>query len=46
MIRACDYEVLGHFTLPESAWWEPYYQPLEERLRLRAGGMLRSRRSW
>ncbi len=33
VIRACDYEVLGHFTLPESAWWEPYYHPLEERLR-------------
>jgi SAM-dependent methyltransferase len=33
VIRACDYEVLGHFTLPESAWWEHYYHPLEERLR-------------
>ncbi|MCX5644593.1 MAG: class I SAM-dependent methyltransferase [Phycisphaerae bacterium] len=32
-IRACDYEVIGHFTLPESAWWEHYYHPLEERLR-------------
>jgi SAM-dependent methyltransferase len=33
-IRACGYEVVGHFTQPESAWWEPYYQPLEERLGL------------
>jgi SAM-dependent methyltransferase len=32
-IRACNYEVIGHFTLPEAAWWEPYYHPLEERLR-------------
>jgi len=32
-IRACGYEVLGHFTLPEAAWWEPFYHPLEERLR-------------
>jgi SAM-dependent methyltransferase len=32
-IRACDYEVIGHFTLPESAWWEHYYHPLEARLR-------------
>ena len=32
VIQACDYEVLGHFTLPESAWWEHYYHPLEERL--------------
>jgi SAM-dependent methyltransferase len=33
VIRACDYEVIGHFILPESAWWEHYYHPLEERLR-------------
>jgi len=31
-IKACGYELLGHFTLPESSWWEPYYQPLEGRL--------------
>jgi len=32
-MRAGGYEVIGHFTQPESAWWEPYYHPLEERLR-------------
>lgn len=32
-IRACGYEILGCFTLPESTWWEPYYRPLEGRLR-------------
>jgi ubiquinone/menaquinone biosynthesis C-methylase UbiE len=26
------YEVLGHFALPEDAWWIEYYGPLEERL--------------
>ena len=31
-IKSCGYEVLGHFTLPESAWWTPYYHPLEDRL--------------
>ncbi len=31
-IRACGYEVVGHFPQPESAWWELYYHPLEERL--------------
>lgn len=31
-IESCGYEVLGHFTLPESAWWTPYYHPLEDRL--------------
>jgi len=25
-------ELAGHFTLPESAWWDYYYQPLESRL--------------
>jgi cyclopropane fatty-acyl-phospholipid synthase-like methyltransferase len=32
-IRACGYEPLGHFTVPESAWWTSYYHPVEERLR-------------
>jgi hypothetical protein len=32
-IEGCGYEIIGHFTQPESAWWEPYYHPLEERLR-------------
>jgi len=31
-IKSCGYELLGHFTLPESAWWVPYYHPLEDRL--------------
>ncbi len=25
-------QVLGHFTLPEEAWWEHYYGPMEARL--------------
>jgi ubiquinone/menaquinone biosynthesis C-methylase UbiE len=36
-IPPLGYEVLGHFPLPEDAWWVEYYHPLEERLtRLRA----------
>lgn len=31
-IKASGYEVLGHFTLPQSAWWDHYYHPLEDRL--------------
>ncbi len=31
-IRASGYELLGHFTLPDSAWWESYYTPLEAKL--------------
>jgi len=33
LIKSCGFEVIGHFTLPESAWWEQYYHPLEDRLR-------------
>ena len=32
IIPRCGYKVLGHFPLPEDAWWEEYYHPLEERL--------------
>ena len=27
------YEVLGQFALPENAWWDDYYTPIEARLR-------------
>jgi SAM-dependent methyltransferase len=26
------YETVGHFTLPPSAWWDDYYQPLQRNL--------------
>jgi SAM-dependent methyltransferase len=29
---ACGYEVLDHFTLPPSAWWDEYYTPLKARM--------------
>lgn len=31
-IREAGFEPIGHFTLPESAWWEDYYTPLERNL--------------
>ncbi len=31
-IEECGYELVGRFTLPESSWWEPFYDPLAERL--------------
>lgn len=37
LIEDCGYEVLEHFAQPESAWWGPFYHPLEQRL-----GMLRT----
>ncbi len=32
VIRAAGYQPLGHFRLPETAWWDEYYRPLEKRL--------------
>jgi ubiquinone/menaquinone biosynthesis C-methylase UbiE len=31
-IEEAGYEIAGHFTLPDSAWWEDYYDPLGERV--------------
>jgi hypothetical protein len=31
-IEACGYEIVGHFTLPDAAWWTHYYDPLAEQL--------------
>jgi serine/threonine-protein kinase HipA len=30
--RECGYEVVDHFTLARSAWWDEYYTPLAERV--------------
>ena len=32
MFRMQGYELVGHFTLPDAAWWEDYYTPLSEKL--------------
>ena len=32
-IPGCGYDLIGHFTLPEDAWWIEYYGPLEMRIR-------------
>lgn len=31
-IRACGFDVVGHFTLPDEAWWDDFYTPMEARL--------------
>jgi len=33
LIPRCGYRLLGHFALPEDAWWIEYYGPLEKRLK-------------
>ena len=32
LIQSEDYEILSHFTLPESSWLENYYRPMENEL--------------
>lgn len=32
IIKRCGYEIVDHFTLPDSAWWDHYYTPLEAKL--------------
>jgi len=31
-IRDCGLELVEHFTLPDEAWWEDFYTPMEERI--------------
>jgi SAM-dependent methyltransferase len=31
-IRDCGLELVGHFTLPDEAWWDDFYTPMEERI--------------
>lgn len=31
-VRRCGYRPLGHFTLPDAAWWDHYYTPLQAKL--------------
>jgi SAM-dependent methyltransferase len=32
IIGEAGYSEVGHFTLPEAAWWDDYYRPMELRL--------------
>lgn len=31
-IQDCGLELVGHFTLPDEAWWEDFYTPMEARI--------------
>jgi hypothetical protein len=31
-IRACGFGLLGHFTVPDDAWWDDFYTPMEARI--------------
>jgi ubiquinone/menaquinone biosynthesis C-methylase UbiE len=32
LLQQAGYRAVGHFALPESAWWQDYYTPLEKRI--------------
>jgi ubiquinone/menaquinone biosynthesis C-methylase UbiE len=32
-VASCGYKLIEHFSLPEEAWWEEYYSPLEIRIK-------------
>jgi ubiquinone/menaquinone biosynthesis C-methylase UbiE len=32
LLQKAGYHEVGHFALPESAWWQDYYTPLEKRI--------------
>ncbi len=34
IIKKCNYKIIGYFPLPEDAWWDFYYNPLEKRINL------------
>ena len=34
LIPGCGYRLIGHFPLPENAWWDEYYNPLEKRIQM------------
>lgn len=40
-LSAMDHEVLGHFPLPDCAWWDEFYTPMATRI-----ADLRQKRSW
>lgn len=31
-IEDCAFELIGHFTLPDEAWWDDFYTPMETRI--------------
>ena len=33
IVASCGYKLIEHFSLPEEAWWEEYYSPLEIRIK-------------
>jgi len=34
IIEQCGFKEIGHFVLPDSAWWNDYYTPKEQKLKV------------
>lgn len=32
ILQGAGYHPVGHFTIPESSWWDDYYNPIEKKL--------------
>lgn len=32
VIERCGFSLIGHFTLPDEAWWDDFYMPMEIRI--------------
>ena len=37
VIADCSFELLGHFTLPDEAWWDEFYTPMLRRIKALRG---------
>lgn len=33
MMEDCGFEQISHFSLPDEAWWDDFYRPMEQRIR-------------
>lgn len=33
-IEKCGFELLGHFTLPDEAWWDDFYTPMKRHIEI------------
>jgi len=31
-IARCGFSLVGHFTLPDEAWWDDFYTPMQRRI--------------
>jgi SAM-dependent methyltransferase len=32
VIEECGFRLIGHFTLPDAAWWDDFYRPMQARI--------------